>query len=369
MNHYEALIFPKTDIFRKEHYPLLLFFTPLHFLQIADPNITNSQIYKESQHFLENGMIKPHIPAPLGENRLQFLRLVGYISERREHCFTKIKKLFTALEPSPVDTRNLIVSFLLQEFDIKHQKTEKDLELWRARLVLAMAEILDSDQENVREKLSEQDYFNAEITALSSLPEAKGTDEIEFQRQLEDMVAKLEEPQLKNSVNRVEAWLHLMKNQPLPPVKVWVAIDRDSGEYLFTRYKSISNTSPVPILKLAFPSYIDASAKYVVEYIEKFQNETRIIHRGLVEDFEKIIATVPYLRDSHESLLPYGIDWAEQWEEMLDEFFPASAYGRRYSTFFLFPNQSINQLLSMVMLPDASHDQAAHGLLCVLGPS
>ena len=365
MNSYATLFFPDTDIFNERYYPLLLFFTPLHFLQLIEQGAGGNSD-NEAELFLKRGLCKAHTPAPLGENRQQFLRLIDDIRKRKEYYLTQLKIISPGSATGPAENgKNVIISSLLQEFGIKRQASDQSL--WRARLVVAMAEILASDEEALHEEFSEQfAFFNEEITALRSLPEAKDTEEVDLLDKLESLMEELEKPRLKDSVNRTEAWLRLLKNQPPPSVKIWLAATRDSGEQIFTRYESTSHTSAVPVLRLAIPAYIDASGKYVIEIIEKFQNDTIAIHHGLVADFDRIVSTVPYLRDSPESLLPFGTDWAELWEGKLDKYFPASRDGRNHVTFYLLPGQPLSRLLS---LPDSSgaSNEAAHGLLGILG--
>ncbi|MFT5699042.1 MAG: hypothetical protein ACI8ZB_001898 [Desulforhopalus sp.] len=36
MNSFDTLFFPETDIFNEKLYPLLLFFVPMHFLQVVE---------------------------------------------------------------------------------------------------------------------------------------------------------------------------------------------------------------------------------------------------------------------------------------------------------------------------------------------
>ena len=365
MNFYETLFFPDTDIFNEECYPLLLFFTPLHFLQLIEQGVGVNPA-NESDLFLERGLCKAHTPAPLGENRQQFLRLIDDIRKRKEYYLVQLKTILTDSTTGPTENRkNVIISSLLQEFGIKHQASDQSL--WRARLVMAMAEILASEEEALHDEFSEQvTFFNEEITALRSLPEAKGTEEVDLLDKLESLMAELEKPRLQDSVNRTEAWLRLLKNQPPPSVKMWLAATRDSGERIFTRYELISHTSVVPVLRLPIPAYIDASGKYVIEIVEKFQKDTVAIHHGLAADFDRVVSTVPYLRDSPESLLPFGTDWAELWEGKLDKYFPASRDGRNHVTFYLLPGQPLSRLLSLPDSPGASHE-ASHGLLGILG--
>lgn len=174
---------------------------------------------------------------------------------------------------------------------------------------------------------------------------------------------------LAGTAKRFEAWLRLLQNQPVPPVKVWLASSRDSATQIFDKYTSISNAHAVPLFKLALPAQIAASGKYVVERIEEFQLATMLIHQGIAADFQRIAGTIPYLRDVQESLLPYGTDWAEQWQGALDVFFPAANDGRQDVTFYLLPDQPLDRLLSLPKTLNAAHRESAHGLLALLSPA
>ena len=56
MNSFETLFFPETDIFNEKFYPLLLFFTPLHFLQVVEPG-PSSVINSEADLFLKSWFV------------------------------------------------------------------------------------------------------------------------------------------------------------------------------------------------------------------------------------------------------------------------------------------------------------------------
>ena len=369
MNIFETLYFPETDIFNEKIYPLMLFFTPLHFLQVVEHG-TGSVTNSEAELFLKRGLCQAHVPAPLGDNREHFLRLIRDISERKEHLVAQLSGLTTDPSPAqagrePLDFKHRIISSLLQEYGMEHVTTTTDLQLWQARLVLAIAEILDSNEEDLREQLF---FFNEdEIATYRSLQGETDPNEEDLFSESENIKALLEKSRLGNITKRFDAWLRLLQNQPIPPVKVWLASTRASADQIFNRYESTSKAHAVPLLKLAFPAQIAASGKYVLEEIEKFHKSTIHIHRGLVADFERTVRTVPYVRDMEESLLPYGTDWAEQWENALDDLFPASNYGRNDITFYLLPDEPIDRLLSLPESPRISHRDTAHGLLAILG--
>ena len=369
MNSFETLFFPETEIFNDKYYPLLLFFSPLHFLQLVEHgpgSVTNP----EADLFLKRGLCHAHAPAPLGENLEQFLRLIRDISERKEHLVAQLSGLTIDSNPAlpgseSLDFKHTIVSSLLQEYGVKNATTSTDLQIWQARLVLAIAEIHDSNEEALREQLSFLD--EDEIATFRSLQGRTDSNEEDPFSELENIKAGLEKSRLGNITKRFDAWLGLLKNQVIPPVKVWLSSTRDSADQIFNRYESTGNAHAVPLLKLALPAHIAASSKYVVKQIEEFQQATIHIHRGLVADFKQIVRTVPYVHDVHESLHPYSTDWADQWEGALDNFFPASSNGRNDITFYLLPDQPIAPLLSLPESPGVSHEGAAHGLLAILG--
>ena len=368
MNSFNTLFFPETDVFNEKYYPLLLLFTPLHFLQLVEHGpgpVTNS----DAELFLRRGLCQAHVPAPLGENREQFLRLIHDLGERDESSVVQLSGLTIDSTAAPAGrkprgSKHRVVSSLLQEYGVNYANTEENLKLWQARLVLALAEILDSNEEALQEQLF---FFNEdEIAAFRSLQNDDDSIEEDIFSDLENIKARLEKSRFGGITKRFDAWLRLLQNQPVPPVKILLASTRDSADQIFNRYESIGNAHAVPLLKLALPAQIAASGTFMVEQIEEFQHATMSIHQGLVADFERIARTVPYVHDVHKSLLPYGTDWADQWKRAMDDFFPASINGRNSVTFYLLPDQQIDRLLSLQQLSDNIHGDGAHGLLAIL---
>ena len=133
MNSFETLFFPETEIFNDKYYPLLLFFSPLHFLQLVEHgpgSVTNP----EADLFLKRGLCHAHVPAPLGENLEQFLLLIRDISERKEHLVSQLSGLTIDSNPAlpgseSLDFKHTIVSSLLQEYGVKNATTSRDLQI------------------------------------------------------------------------------------------------------------------------------------------------------------------------------------------------------------------------------------------------
>lgn len=367
MNSFATLLFPDTDIFKEHYYPLLLFCSPLHFLQPVERGSAD-QIDPEMAHFYEHGLWHAHTPTPLGENRDNYLRLLKEIKGHKKEYLQPFSAL--TIDPGatpssaahPGQKHDLIVS-LLRQHGVSLTAIDANPELWQARLILDIAEILTEQEDDLQEEIS---YFNEEEIAVLHSLKKEDSEESYLLKEVEKFQNQLKKPQLHNINKLFAAWRSLMGRKPLPSVRLWLASSRPAAEQVLERYKESSGQSAVPILKLSLPATISASGRYVVEQIEAFHKATSRIHSGLVADFTRITTTVPYVNDAAESLLPYGTDWADQWETALYDSFPAAQDGRSAITFYLLPGQPVATLIAPA---DTDQQQAAHGLLGVLGPA
>ena len=370
MNSFDTLIYPDTDIFKEEYYPLLLFCSPLHFLQAVEPD-PQSSVDVEVAHFYQQGLWQAHTPAPLGDNRTNYLRLIDDIKNRKKYYLDQFSALVIdpgATPRSPVrpGQQHELVTSLLTQHGVALQDIEKHPEIWRSRLILSIAEILAEEEDDLQEDIS---YFNEEeIAVLRSLKKDDKAQDYLLQ-EVEKFQKQQKTPKVDNIIRRFTAWRTLMQQKPLPSVRLWLASSRPAADQVLERYKSTSGSHAVPILKLDLPATISASGRYVVERIEKFHQVTVLIHRGLVDDFSRI-TTEPYVPDAADSLLPYGTDWAEQWENVLYDAFPAAQDGRKAITFYLLPNHPVAGLFAQTDCQQSPAPQeekeAIHGLLGVL---
>jgi len=342
MNSFDTLLFPDTNIFTENFYPLLLFCSPLHYLQPVEPG-PESDVYHESTLFLESGLCEGHASVPPGDNGDRFSNLLHTITKSKDKYATQMGA--TAKNPISGEVGNNLSS-LFREHSLEQTTTVAELELWQARLLLAIADMYDLEEKALREEL--QFLSEDEIAMLRSMPEKNGLKEESIYGEVENIVQFLENSQEINTKKRFEAWLCLLRHQSLPSIKLWLATSRDSGDLIFQKYKATGNGDAIPLLKLALPAYIAASGKYVVKQIEAFHQATNRIHQGLVADFERIVTTVPYLDGSQESLLPFETDWAEQWGFALDDHFPSSSNGRKSITFYVLPDAQCSRLLEQI---------------------
>ena len=373
MNSFDTLIFPDTDILKEEYYPLLLLCSPLHFLQLVETT-PGTKADQEVEHYSSHGLLRAHTPAPLGDNRQAYLDLIDDIRDNKYSYVNELKTLTTQSGPAargvtPNSDMYDFICSLLKKYGIALKDIDSQLELWQSRLVLSLAEMLTKETDELEEDIS---YFDEEeMSALRLLTKADGANQGDISNEVRNFKNQTKKTQSGFIKKRFDAWLYLMQQQPLPQVKLWLASTRIAGDQLLQRYESATGKHAVPVQKIALPAHISASDKYVVKQVEAFQGATKLIHRGLTADFERITTTVPYV-DSPESLLPYGTDWADQWETMLYDYFPAGENGRQNITMYLLPNQQIQQFAGP--FPTTEEDavtslQRAHDLLGILAPA
>lgn len=354
MNTMETILFPDTSLAKTNLYPLLLFCTPLHFLQViegvADPAETS-----ESIPFLDHGLWKAHQRGPAAPKRRQFLETIEDITREKEQLADNQGEQ----DPAPASAP---LAALLKKKASQLADDDQQRERVQAQLTLALAEVFEREEEAIRDQFSL--FGKDELVALREMQDSSNTD---AQRLLDELAAintQLDNVRLTNAGHRFKAWLRLLKEQVPPPVSLWLASSWEVAEPLFERYASSGKGVAVPQLKLALPAHFRESPKYVVQQIEKFQGATVRIHQGLVDDFEKLTSS-PYEPGSAKSLLPYQTDWAGQWEAVLYELFPESNYGRSHITFFLLPHRRVPELLSLTE-SSVPGTKRSHGLLGVL---
>jgi len=363
----DTLLFPDTDIFKDSLYPLMLFSSPLYYLQPIE-SVNEDETDDEIDTFMESGLCQAYTPAPLGENRDRFLRLIKDIRERKDDYAAQLSLLTVAAMSQPAsarsgESRHEIVSSLLKGFDVTPAQTADDIELWQARLVLEIADMLDKDEDELQQHLHLLD--SRELEMFRELQGDNGTDRDDPFAELEALKEQRIKARPQEMKQRFNAWLRLMKNNPLPQNFLWLASSTDSGDQIINRYEQKSSELAIPVLKLTLPAKIAESPRYVIDQITRFHQDVSQIHQALISELSDLTRRKQYDPSSPETLLPGNVDWAQRWENSIDTHFPESSHGRSALTFFLLANQPIPDLLTLDSRESLSAP-ALHGLLTVL---
>ncbi len=364
---YPSLVFPNTDIFGYRQFPILLFGCPLYYLQLVEPD-PNDDVQDENEIFINSGLCHPHLPAPLADDRERFTRLIKDIRERKDDYAAQLSALtMAALSDNKArsggEERYQIISSLLDSKVIADSADrDEQLDLWQARLVLAIAEILNKEKEDL---LQEMQLLDAqEIEMLRSLQGETDTDDEDPFAELQRIKADLDGARPREIKIRFQSWLRLMKHAPLPDTKLWVASSPEAADELFIEFDKRNEGTPLPILELTIPDRIEAGPIYVVSRVKSFLEDSATLREKIIAEFEMLVNKGGLSPDSAENLLPSGSEHSSLWGEMVEEHFPAGSHGSASLRFYLLPNCTISTLLRLE--PGRPDRQPAHGLVAVL---
>lgn len=364
---YPSLVFPDTDIFGYRQFPLLLFGCPLYYLQTVEPD-PDDNAPDENAIFIDSGLCHPHLPSPLADDRERFTRLIHDIRERKDDYAAQLSALTIATlsekkEKSGGEERHQIISSLLGS-KVTSGSADRDaqLDLWQARLVLAIAEILKKEKEDL---LQEMQLLDAqEIEMLRSLQGEAGAEDDDPFAELQRIKAGLDDARPREVKIRFQSWLRLMKQSPLPDTKLWLASSPEAADELFTEFEKRNNGLPLPILELRTPSRIEAGPTYVVSRVTSFLEDSASLREKIIAELEALINNAGLSSDSAENLLPSGSKHATLWAETVEDHFPAGSHGSATLRFYLLPDCTIATLLGLE--PGTPGSQPAHGLIAVL---
>jgi len=364
MNSFNSLLFPDTDFCKERLYPLLLFFSPIHFLQAVEPD-PESDERTECDIFMEQGLCQGHTPMPLEKNRQRFLRLIKDIRERKDDYGAQLASLTMAAMSSPSSAKGgeakyEIISSLLSSHSLPQSSPEQE-ELWQARLVLAIAEILEKDEDELQQHLQILD--SQEIEMFRSLQGDDSADDDDPFAELQRIREQIETRRPQDEKNRFNAWLRLMDHHPLPKDLFWLASSQDSADQIINRFEKKTGEIAIPVLKLLLPAYIRVSPIHLLKQINDFHQETAQIGASIKEELCNLAQLEHYDPGSADTLLPGSTDWSEAWRLILDDHFPASSHGRSEVTIYILADSPIAELLS---LKESSTTVLKHGLLGVL---
>jgi hypothetical protein len=367
MNPLNSLILPDTDIFKEKLYPLFLFSTPLHYLQPVEPLADREPV--ETDLFMERGLCQAYTPAPLGNNRDRFMHLVNDIKNRKDDYAAQLSALTVAglsrlKSEKKSEARSQIVSTLLKNHDVPAEEiSDKEIEQWQARLVLTIAEILEREEEELR-----QDLFFLDDKELALFQELQGEvngDEEGMIAELKKIRSNLQSPRPGEIKTRFQAWLKLMGSSPFPTADLWIASSQDGGDEIFNRYEKMASGVATPILKLALPGRIEVSPIHAVDQIEQFHRLAAEVHGAIIQDLAELRDKEIVIPAPVESLLPGQNDYVEHWNNLVDEHFPALSHSSAFLTFYILPDCSITKLLGLTNDKNDDH-HARNGLMAIL---
>lgn len=340
MKKLSTIVFPNTIPSAEQLTSLLPLFEPVVYCRPVENDTLTTTGANEKLFLADHNLCRLNTPAPLGEDRERFMQLISDLATRRDDYAAQLGSLTLAslnLQGfGKTETRNSILAQLLHSQGIENRKEEKkNLLLWQARLVLKLAEIVDSEEESLAAGMQsvgrrERALFNAiredddnknPFTAPGPSPAV--TTESEKQAGL-----------------RLKAWSRLFAAGAAPETNtVFTTFYSDAVDRLSEKYERIRSRAPKKIISVPLPAALKrVDVKDYLGRRHRFRNEGAVI----IDQLASVLAGNGRKKEGGSRMLP-DMDNGS-WRTLLEQNFPAELYARRRLTCFEFGNISAAEL-------------------------
>ena len=350
MQSLNSLYFPETVLPHHLRNALLLLPDCLHLLQPVEGDDSTS-----ADLFMEKGFCQAHTPSPLGKDRERFLALIHEIQEQKSTNAEQFSNLTLARlseekQQGEQSHRSIIAGLTQGAFIEKAEEseTQRAERLWNARLVLALAEILDKEEAELAESFSdidsnEMDLFQA---LKGEMDDEAAPEENDPFAELTRIRAKLSQQRPGTVKRRWQAWKALYTSSAAEEkLWLWTTGNEEAGEMLISEYETTSGRNSAPLLRLNIPAQMPLRDKDAMETILHFRekaNDIRLRITGKLNDTVK---------QSHldlvdpVALLPDAGVLARDWNDLIEYYFPEAKFGRKILDLQFLANFSLDQLL------------------------
>ena len=353
MNTQECLYFPGTAIYSDSQYPIFLLFAKIHILEPVETEENDGTTAGPADLFINNGFCQAHTPCPLGDSRSRFLRLIADIKNRKDDYAAQLSALTMAAmsvpRPQEDDTPQSIISSLLGTHAGKDEQEKADAvrhALWQARLVLKIAEILDQEEEDIARQFSRLgDRETALFRHLHGEEAADSEEEEDPLRELLEMRDKTSQPSSAVIKNRFRAWKQLYVAGDLPEWPIWTTHMAAAADIILDRYESAQGRPALEIGRFALPAGVGQDRQEAFDRIVSFRDGNTALLSRMAADLAAVLAEKPDETAAGERFPTEGAAVCREWNEALDDHFPAGQFGRTTVTVYLLPDRSFSSLL------------------------
>ena len=214
--------------------------------------------------------------------------------------------------------------------------------LWQERLLLAIGELLDQEEEDLALSLT---TFADEEKKL--FKELQGDEDDEEMAALLGNLSRLEVERRGHSLysqrQRFQAWKSLYATLPEGNFAMLLARPGDSGEFLREEYEQVSGGLARQVMTLPLPTVVGLGRDEAEEEVRAFVEEAEPILDRFAAHCEALLRLDPALAATAPPALDEGL--ASAWQELIDRHFPAERYGRSPVSFTLFAGRPTAALL------------------------
>lgn len=370
MNTLDTLYFPGTDIHSVRQYPIFLLFQKVHLITPVEGDPVEGG--KESpDSFIKSGFCQVHTPCPLGKDRNRFLHLVEDIKSRKDDYAAQLSSLTLAsmstTNAQTEDSERNIVRSLFTPTKRQEQVQEQEAaeHLWKARLVLAIGELLDHEEEEIAMQMTmleeeEKGLFNELQGEDESLDEDNPFAELSL------MKSKMDGIHAGNVKKRFKAWRTLFLAATMAECPIFLTTSPDGGELLLEMYEKKTGQPAPLIAEIPLPAFVGWNSAEAGLMVRDFSQENVGLLGQLAETLTELTAAedLEDLATTTEKYRKKLISFAETWEMALTHDFPAARFGRILFKLNVLPRLSCSELLGKAQ---PAQDKPANGILVTVG--
>lgn len=366
MNTLKTLYLPTTDIYSIRQFPIFLLFQNIHLIQPVEknPDITDPQ---ERNNFSNSSYCQVHTPSPLGEHRDRFLHLVEDIRGRKDDYAAQLSSLTLAAMSKAQTTgegseRDIIKAiFTPEEIQNDGAVDKKRAEtLWNSRLVLAIAEILDREEEEIAQRLASLEDDQAGL-----FKNLQGDDSEEEENPFSELIQvekNLGAADSGNARKRFAAWNSLFLESGIEDIDLLLTTSGDTTSIIQERYEKNNDNPSLTLPGFSLPGLIGWNVNDGLEAVTAFAEENESLLRKIGEVIQTFTAmkspTIEQCNNTSYSEL------MSNWQIQLEKSFPISQFGRLKVDLCIFPGTLLTTLLGMVAAQTTSYN---NGILFTVG--
>lgn len=342
MNSLKTVLFPATVIHSIRQYPLFLMFPKLHIIAPAESDAKAPED-DPTDSFINSGLCQVDTPCPLGEDLLRFHHLVTDIRNRKDDYASQLSSLTLAAMSSGNSTgeeseRAIINEFLTpKDVEAEEAKQNRQAKLWQARLVLAIGEILDREEEEIAKSLSlVDDDTSGLFNALKG--EIENFDQDSPFAELSQLKTNINAVHSGNIDKRLSAWSQLFAESSLQNADLFITTSADTIDILSESYDKACGQLPAHYEGIEIPGLIAKNAADAVMAISDFQNSNNSLLERLADTFTTRTTSDQIKDGIWETIVA-------DWKDALDQSFPEDRLGRLPVTLYVYNGCDLKSLL------------------------
>ncbi len=255
MHPITTVYFPYTTISSPRQFPIFMLFAPLHLLRPVENGRDGD---RSADTFMNSPFCQVHTPCPLGADLDRFRRLVSDIAQRNDDYPSQLAALtlaeLSSWQNAGEDSQGAISRALRGAIEEPQEVLNHREKLWLARLVLAIGELLDCQEEEIRREMAqiaeEEAGLFRELHGEEEGEEEEGLAATLIQRAMAERI----DP--SSIGKRFAAWRQLFREAALADCNLLLTTCREAGDLLLDAYEQHCGLAPTALTTLYFPEHI-----------------------------------------------------------------------------------------------------------------